>query len=126
MGNSVRFKASLDDKVSGKLGKIRDDFDRLGKSKGAATVLQGVGVGAAGPGQSLVAGMTCFAWDGLDHRSCATAWPCVAVTTAALASSSPCPCPCSGEDEAGEPTTTETLLSPNSAVPAAMASAFWR
>jgi hypothetical protein len=45
MGNSVRFKASLDDQVTGKLGRIRDQFDRLGKSKGAASILQGVGMG---------------------------------------------------------------------------------
>jgi hypothetical protein len=45
MGNTVRFKASLDDQVSGKLGKIRDNFDRLGKSKGARSILQGVGMG---------------------------------------------------------------------------------
>jgi hypothetical protein len=45
MGNSVRIGVTLDDKVSGPLAKIRDNFDRLGKSKGAAAVLQGVGVG---------------------------------------------------------------------------------
>ena len=43
--NRVRFRADLDDKVSGKLSKIRDNFDRLGKSKGAKVFLQGVGLG---------------------------------------------------------------------------------
>src|SRR5512137_1013141 len=46
MANNVRFTASLNDQVSGKLTKIRDNFDRLGKSKGAMTLLQGVGMGA--------------------------------------------------------------------------------
>lgn len=45
-GNTVRIKAVLDDQVSGGLDKIRDRFDRLGKNKGAQSVLQGVGVGA--------------------------------------------------------------------------------
>lgn len=44
-GNDVRFRASLDDKVSGSLDKLRDKFDQLGKSKGAQSILQGVGQG---------------------------------------------------------------------------------
>ncbi len=44
--NRVRILATLDDKVSGSLDKIRDRFDTLGKSKGAQSILQGVGVGA--------------------------------------------------------------------------------
>lgn len=44
--NTVRIRAVLDDKVSSSLSRIRDSFDRLGKSKGAASILQGVGVGA--------------------------------------------------------------------------------
>jgi hypothetical protein len=45
-GNNVRFGAWLDDHVTKGLGKIRDEFDRLGKSKGAKSILQGVGMGA--------------------------------------------------------------------------------
>lgn len=45
-GNDISFVARLKDDVSGKLGKIRDDFDRLGKSKGAQSLLQGLGMGA--------------------------------------------------------------------------------
>lgn len=45
-GNTVKIKAVLDDKVSGKLDRIRDNFDRLGKNKGASALLQGVGLGA--------------------------------------------------------------------------------
>lgn len=46
MANNIRIRATLDDKVTGPLGKIRDQFDRLGKNKGAAAVLQGIGVAA--------------------------------------------------------------------------------
>lgn len=46
MTNLVRIRAVLDDKVSGSLDRIRDRFDRLGKSKGAMSILQGVGLGA--------------------------------------------------------------------------------
>ncbi len=45
-GNTVRIRAVLDDKVSSGLDKIRARFDTLGKSKGAQSVLQGVGIGA--------------------------------------------------------------------------------
>src|SRR5687768_12242589 len=45
-GNTLKFKAVLDDKVSSSLAKIRDNFDRLGKNKGAQSVLAGVGLGA--------------------------------------------------------------------------------
>jgi hypothetical protein len=44
-GNKVGITGQFDDKITGKLGKVRDQFDQLGKSKGAATVLQGVGMG---------------------------------------------------------------------------------
>jgi hypothetical protein len=46
MSNNVRVKASVDDKISGPLAKIKDRFDALGKSKGAMSILQGVGMGA--------------------------------------------------------------------------------
>lgn len=46
MPNDLRIRAWLDDQISGKLAKIRDNFDRLGKSKGALSILQGVGMGA--------------------------------------------------------------------------------
>ena len=36
----------MDDRVSGQLGKIRDKFDHLGKSKGFQSLLMGVGLGA--------------------------------------------------------------------------------
>src|SRR5512139_1308412 len=44
-GNRVRFVATLDDRVSSQLTKIRDNFDRLGRNKGAAAFLQGAGMG---------------------------------------------------------------------------------
>lgn len=46
MANDVRIRASLDDKVTGGLDKIRDRFDTLGKSKGFQSLVMGVGVGA--------------------------------------------------------------------------------
>ncbi len=54
MANTVRIKATLDDGVSSKLDKIRDKFDRLGKSKGAASILQGVGLGAGAAAFNLL------------------------------------------------------------------------
>lgn len=45
MSNDVRIRASLDDKVTGQLGAIKDKFDVLGKSKGFQSVVMGVGVG---------------------------------------------------------------------------------
>lgn len=45
MSNDLRFRATMDDKVSGTLGKMKDKFDLLGKSKGAQQILGGVGVG---------------------------------------------------------------------------------
>lgn len=44
--NRVRILAELQNHVSSGLDKIRDDFDRLGKSAGAKSILQGVGMGA--------------------------------------------------------------------------------
>lgn len=44
MSNRIRIVGQLDDKVSSGLAKIRDDFDRLGKSKGAQALLMGVGM----------------------------------------------------------------------------------
>lgn len=45
MANEVRIRASLDDKVTGPLGKIRDRFDVLGKNAGFKAIAQGVGMG---------------------------------------------------------------------------------
>jgi len=45
-GNKIGLTAALDDQVTGKLGKIRDQFDLLGKNAGVKAILQGVGVGA--------------------------------------------------------------------------------
>lgn len=44
--NLVRIRAQLDDKVTAGLRGIRGEFDRLGSSKGARAILQGVGMGA--------------------------------------------------------------------------------
>lgn len=46
MTNDVRFRSSFDDRVSSGLDRIRDKFDQLGKSKGAQSILSGVGLGA--------------------------------------------------------------------------------
>lgn len=43
-GNRIRIIGQLDDKISSGLAKIRDDFDRLGTSKGAQSLLMGVGM----------------------------------------------------------------------------------
>lgn len=45
MANEVRIRASVDDKVSGPLDRIRDKFDHVGKSGGFKSLVQGVGVG---------------------------------------------------------------------------------
>jgi hypothetical protein len=45
MANSIRIAATLSDQVSSPLQKITDKFDQLGKSKGAQSILQGLGVG---------------------------------------------------------------------------------
>lgn len=45
MSNDVRIRATVDDKVSGPLGRIRDKFDNLGKSGGFKALVQGVGLG---------------------------------------------------------------------------------
>lgn len=50
----VSILAQLDNRVSGPLEKIRGDFDRLGKSKGAQSVLAGVGMGAGLSAWNLV------------------------------------------------------------------------
>lgn len=42
----VSIVADLKNNVSGGLSKIRDDFDRLGKTEGAKTLLKGAGLGA--------------------------------------------------------------------------------
>lgn len=46
MANEVRIRATVDDKVSGSLDKIRDKFDTVGKSAGFKSIVQGVGIGA--------------------------------------------------------------------------------
>lgn len=45
-GNTVQIKGTFDDQVSGPVDKLRDKFDQLGKSQGAKSILQGVGIGA--------------------------------------------------------------------------------
>lgn len=45
MANDVRIRATVNDQVSGPLGKIRDKFDHLGKSKGFQSIVSGVGLG---------------------------------------------------------------------------------
>lgn len=45
MANDVRIRATVNDQVSGPLGKIRDRFDHLGKSKGLQSIVSGVGLG---------------------------------------------------------------------------------
>lgn len=45
MANDVRIRATVNDQVSGPLGKIRDRFDHLGKSKGFQSIVSGVGLG---------------------------------------------------------------------------------
>lgn len=44
--NKLRVRGEFDDKISSPLDKLRDRFDQLGKSKGAKSILQGVGMGA--------------------------------------------------------------------------------
>lgn len=44
-GNTVRIRSQFDDQVSGKLDKLRDRFDTMGKSKGFKSLVMGVGVG---------------------------------------------------------------------------------
>lgn len=46
MANDVRIRATVNDQVSGPLGRIKDKFDTLGKSGGFKSVAQGVGMGA--------------------------------------------------------------------------------
>jgi hypothetical protein len=45
-GNNVQIKGTYDDQISGPLDKLRDKFDTLGKSKGAQSILGGVGLAA--------------------------------------------------------------------------------
>lgn len=45
-GNKVSIVGSFEDHISGPIDKLRDKFDTLGKSKGAQSILMGVGVGA--------------------------------------------------------------------------------
>jgi hypothetical protein len=66
-GNTLKFKAVLDDKVSTPLDKMRGKFDTLGSSKGFKSVAQGVGIGA-GIGalnllSSAIGGVTDFLGD---------------------------------------------------------------
>jgi hypothetical protein len=63
--NRIRFRADIDDKVTSKLGKIRDNFDRVGKSKGAQTLLQGVGLGAGIRAFDLIGSAARGAIDGI-------------------------------------------------------------
>lgn len=44
--STIRIRGQFDDKISSGISRIRDDFDRLGKSKGAQSLLMGVGVSA--------------------------------------------------------------------------------
>lgn len=62
-GNTVRIRAVLDDKVSGGLDRIRDRFDQLGKSKGAKSLLMGVGMGAGAAAFSLIGSAASAAGD---------------------------------------------------------------
>ena len=43
--NLVRVRGTFDDKISSKIAKVRDNFDRLGKSGGFKALAQGVGLG---------------------------------------------------------------------------------
>lgn len=45
MANDVRIRATVNDQVSGPLGRIKDKFDTLGKSGGFKSIVQGVGMG---------------------------------------------------------------------------------
>lgn len=71
--NRVRLLASLDDKVSRPLDKIRDKFNLLGKNKGAAAVLQGLGVGvglnAYGLLQGAIGGVSNAAFKAIESAS---------------------------------------------------------
>lgn len=48
MGNEARFRASLDDKVSSKLDRIRDKFNTIGGKGTAASLFGNIGAKAAG------------------------------------------------------------------------------
>jgi hypothetical protein len=52
----VRFRLTADDKVSGPLDRLRGKFDALGKSGGAKSILQGVGLGVGAAAFSALAG----------------------------------------------------------------------
>jgi predicted nucleic acid-binding Zn-ribbon protein len=54
LANDVRIRATVDDKVSGKLTKIRDDFDRLGKGAASASFAGNVGAQALAKGFGLL------------------------------------------------------------------------
>ena len=54
MPNSVRFTASVEDKVSSQLGRIRDQFDLLGKGAASSTAVGVIGAKALGIGLGLV------------------------------------------------------------------------
>lgn len=54
MSNEIKFKATLDDKVSGSLAKIADNFDRLGGKGSAASLFGNVGAKAVAVGFGLI------------------------------------------------------------------------
>jgi len=56
MTSRVRFVAGMDDNVSSKLDKIRDRFDQLGASKGAQSILMGVGLSAGTAAMDVLGG----------------------------------------------------------------------
>lgn len=65
-GNEVRIRATVDDKVSGQLGRIRDKFDTMGKSAATASLVGNLGAKAIGVGVGIAAsavGGLVSAWD---------------------------------------------------------------
>jgi hypothetical protein len=54
--NRIRFRSDLDDKVSGKLKAISANFDKVGKSSGFKTLVQGVGLGIGHAAFNLLGG----------------------------------------------------------------------
>lgn len=72
-GNTVRLKAVLDDKVSGPLERIRDNFDRLGGKGSAASLFGNVGAKAVAKGFDLIGDAasvaTKFVFDSIDAAS---------------------------------------------------------
>lgn len=72
-GNTLRFRATLDDKVSSPLDKMRGKFDTLGSSKGFKAVAQGIGMGGGIAAFNLlggaVDGATQFVFDSISAAS---------------------------------------------------------